>query len=79
MQAVGGSGATEYSRANSTVSDIVSVAVTRQGCCSPGTDSVFSASVFEAFLRGNALMLTNGSLNRDPICGATHVLVVKSP
>jgi len=37
MQAVRGSGATEYSRGNSTISDIVSVAVARQSCCSPGS------------------------------------------
>jgi len=36
MQAIGGSGATEYFRGKNTISDIVSVAVARQSCCSPG-------------------------------------------
>ena len=72
----------EHSRGSGTISQNLSLAVARQGCGAIGGGvkrlrTFVSAPVFEALLRGNTPIGTNGSLSRASICGATNTIVEK--
>jgi hypothetical protein len=75
------SGATEDARGDSIISDNVPQTVARQcrGAAGSGDKQPTAFVETEALLHGNTPIVTNSSLSRAPICGATNTFMEKGP
>jgi hypothetical protein len=74
---------TEHDLGNGTINDNVSLAVARQSCGDPGKGNkrpraFVALQCLERCYVGNTPIVTNGSLRRAAICGATDTFVESS-